>query len=148
MIKATLAAFALVVAGGAGALALDREPLSITSGDTRHEFAVEVARTADQKRTGLMFRREMAPDHGMLFPYEDESVRTMWMRNTVLPLDMIFIGADGRIVSIAEDTVPFSEEIVSSRVPAKAVLELNAGTSDTLGLSVGDVVEHETFTDR
>ena len=145
MIKAFAFALGLAFSAGAAAGADAREPLAIVSGETRHDFSVEVARTPDQKRTGLMFRREMAADHGMLFPYEGEAVRTMWMRNTVLPLDMLFIGADGDIVSIAEDTVPFSEDIVSSRVPAKAVLELNAGTVDTLGLGVGDRVEHDTF---
>ena len=146
MIKAFVFALAIAVHTGAAFGAENLEPLTIVAGEARHDFSVEVARTPDQKRTGLMFRGEMAADHGMLFPYDGEAVRTMWMRNTVLPLDMLFIGADGGIVSIAEDTVPFSEDIVSSRVPAKAVLELNAGTVDALGLGVGDRVEHETFT--
>ena len=144
--KTHLVAFALVVSAGA-ATAQETEALTIVSAQERHAFDVEVARTPEQKRTGLMFRREMADDYGMLFPYEDEGVRTMWMRNTVLPLDMIFIAADGRIVTIAEDTVPFSEEIVSSQFPVKAVLEVNAGIVDRLDISVGDRVEHETFGD-
>lgn len=129
------------------AIAQDRDPLAIVTDDARHDFAVEIAETPEQQRTGLMFRRDMADDHGMLFVYEGEAVRTMWMRNTILPLDMLFIGEDGAIVSIHEDAIPFDETTISSRVPALAVLELNAGIVDRLDIAVGDSVEHPAFTE-
>ncbi len=140
-----LALAASLWVAASGALAQDREALVIVSGDARHELAVEMAVTPEEKRTGLMFRRAMADDHGMLFVYDGEAVRTMWMRNTILPLDMIFVGADGEIVSIHEDAVPFDETTISSRVPAMAVLEVNAGIADGLDIAVGDRVEHPAF---
>ncbi len=144
MIRALAIAASVCVAASA-ALAQEREALVIVSDDARHELAVEMAVTPDEKRTGLMFRREMADDHGMLFVYDGEAVRTMWMRNTILPLDMIFIGEDGEIVSIHEDAIPFDETTISSRVPAMAVLEVNAGIADALDIAVGDSVEHPSF---
>lgn len=141
MIKALCVALALSVLPTAS-LAADaaREPLTLVTGEAEHTVQVEIADTPRARGVGLMFRDEMAPDHGMLFVYDGEAERTMWMRNTILPLDMLFIAADGRIVSIARDAVPFSEEIISSGAPARAVLELNAGRVDALGVAVGDRV--------
>ncbi len=116
------------------------ETLMVRSGDREHRFEVEVAATDRERAKGLMFREEMAADHGMLFIFEGEGDRYFWMKNTPLPLDIIYISAAGRIVSIAADTTPFSEEVVPSGAPARYVLELNAGTSARLEIAPGDTV--------
>ena len=114
--------------------------LTIETANGRHVFTVELALSDRQQMQGLMFRRSLAPDAGMLFDYKTPTQITMWMKNTFIPLDMIFIGADGRIVHIAERAVPQSEEIIPSVKPARAVLEVNAGTAQRLGIKVGDKV--------
>lgn len=111
-----------------------------TSGGERHHFDVELAVTAQQRSLGLMFRKDLAPDAGMLFIYPRPQVITMWMQNTPLPLDMIFIGQDNRIARIVERTIPYSTATISSGQVVKAVLEVNGGTADRLGLQVGDKV--------
>lgn len=116
-----------------------------TQSGTRHTFRIELAETDPLRQRGLMFRNEMAPDAGMLFTYKRDRVISMWMANTYLPLDMLFIESDGRIFRIAENTIPLSRESISSRKRARGVLELNAGTVRRLGLSVGDRVIHERF---
>ncbi len=115
--------------------------LVIESGGKTHRFRVELATTSKQQSQGLMFRRHLAADAGMLFVYRRSSEISMWMRNTYIPLDMLFIRKGGTIARIAERTVPLSEEIVSSGEPAIAVLELNAGTSARLGIKAGDRVK-------
>ena len=95
-----------------------------------------------------MFRRELPRDAGMLFIYDAEATLTMWMKNTYLPLDMLFIAADGSIINIAERTVPQSMQIISSRGAALAVLEVNGGTVSRLGIAVGDRVRHSAFKNR
>ncbi|MDA0786881.1 MAG: DUF192 domain-containing protein [Proteobacteria bacterium] len=121
----------------------DRSTLKIETAEGVHSFDVELAVNDDQRARGLMFRNEMAPDAGMLFVYRSDRVLTMWMANTYLPLDMLFIGADGRIVRIAENTIPLSHTTISSRMRARAVLELNAGTARRLGISAGDRVLYD-----
>ncbi len=111
----------------------------------RHEFAVEVADTDEARQRGLMFREDLATDAGMLFDFETPRIINMWMRNTPLSLDMIFISASGRVAHIAENTVPFSEAIVSSRYEVLSVLEVNAGTVQRIGLRTGDQVIHPLF---
>jgi len=115
--------------------------LTIVSAGKRNDFTVELALTDRQQQQGLMFRRTMAPDAGMLFDYITPTRITMWMKNTFIPLDMIFIGADGKVADIAERAVPRSEAIIPSKVPARAVLELNGGTAQRLSIKVGDPVE-------
>ena len=115
--------------------------LTIVSAGKRNDFTVELALTDRQQQQGLMFRRTMAPDAGMLFDYITPTRITMWMKNTFIPLDMIFIGADGKVADIAERAVPQSEAIIPSKVPARAVLELNGGTAQRLSIKVGDPVE-------
>ena len=105
-----------------------------------------MAVTAPERSRGLMFREEMAADHGMLFIFETEGDRYFWMKNTPLPLDIIYIDATGKIVSIAADTTPFSEQTIPSGAPAKYVLELNAGTSAERGIGVGDTVSSASMT--
>jgi uncharacterized protein len=126
-------------------LAQALQPLVIVSGDERHEFMVELAATPAERSRGLMYRRSMPTDHGMLFDFERDEMVSMWMRNTYISLDMLFIRADGTIVRIAEHTEPLSERTISSGEPVRSVLELNAGTSSRLGIEAGDRVEHDLF---
>ncbi len=123
-------------------LEFERSELQITTADETYTFAIELALTPEQQSQGLMFRQSMAADAGMLFVQNNEGIRNFWMRNTFIPLDMLFIKADGTIAHIAERTVPQSLETVSSRVPVQAVLELNGGTARRLGIKVGDKVTH------
>lgn len=131
---------------GQQAVQFERAELSIEtkSGDV-FEFSIELAESSAQKSRGLMFRRKMAADAGMLFLHRRDKVLTMWMANTFLPLDMLFIEANGRIARIEENTIPQSRDIISSRQRVRAVLELNAGTARELGISVGDRVIYEAF---
>ncbi len=135
-----LAAAALGPAHAQNAQPFKTGKLAIQTASGRHDFTVELALTDGQQQQGLMFRRALAPDAGMLFDYKSPTQITMWMKNTFIPLDMIFIGADGRIVRIAERTVPQSTEIIPSAAPARAVLEVNGGTAQRLGIKVGDKV--------
>ncbi|MDA0240463.1 MAG: DUF192 domain-containing protein [Proteobacteria bacterium] len=120
-------------------------PLSILADGKKHDFVVEMAVTDKEQERGLMFRRSMPADAGMLFDYKRPQIITMWMRNTLLPLDMIFIGADGKIINIAQRTVPGSLETIPSRGPALAVLEVNGGTASRLKIKAGDTVIHPIF---
>ena len=116
-------------------------PLTIHSGGQAHKFVVEVARTPQEQAQGLMHRQSLAPDRGMIFPYDPPRATAFWMKNTLIPLDMVFIGADRRIVRIAENTVPLSLDPVPSIEPVSAVLELAGGRSAELGLKTGDRVQ-------
>ena len=98
-----------------------------------------------QMAQGLMYRRTLAPDAGMLFDYGAPQPVAFWMKNTLIPLDMIFIGADGAVVDVHERAVPLSLDPIESKVPARAVLEVNGGTVARLGLKVGDVVHYAFF---
>lgn len=131
--------------GGASAQAANLERLEIVSGERRHIFMVEVARNDAQRARGLMFRQSMPQDHGMLFDFERDQMVSMWMKNTYISLDMIFIFADGRVHRIESRTEPESEKIVSSGVPVRAVLELNASVATRLGLKPGDRIVHPMF---
>lgn len=113
-----------------------------------HIVRVEIADTSEKRRVGLMFRRSLPQDQGMLFLFGDEQVINMWMKNTYLPLDMIFIGSDGRIRHIVTDTEPFSEAIISSQGAASAVLEMNAGSAHRMALAPGDQVDYSAFSAR
>jgi len=125
---------------------LPKEPLSITTRDgKRHDFQVEMALTPGQQTTGLMFRPSVAADGGMLFDWGVARDSTMWMRNTVSPLDMLFINADGTIRRVTEDTVPGSLATIESRGPVRATLELAAGTAKRLDIRVGDKVQQRIF---
>jgi hypothetical protein len=127
------------------ALALDPGELLIDTPGGPHRFTIELADTPGERSRGLMFRRSMQPDHGMLFDFQTEQQVAFWMKNTPLPLDMLFIDGGGIVVQIAPDTVPFSETPVPSQRPVRAVLELNAGTSEKLGIVPGSVVRHPIF---
>ncbi len=124
----------------------ERDELAIETADgRRHRLEVELAVTGAQHAQGLMYRRRLAEDAGMLFLYRGAGMLSMWMKNTAMPLDMLFIAPDGRIVDIAERTVPYSLETVSSRFAASAVLEVNGGTVARLGVQPGDRVLHRAF---
>ncbi|HET6519140.1 MAG TPA: DUF192 domain-containing protein [Geminicoccaceae bacterium] len=136
------------VAAAADVAGLPESELRIvTEGGDRHRFQVEVARTPAEQSLGLMYRQSLAADRGMLFAYRVPRVISMWMKNTFIPLDMLFIGEDGRIGHIAADTTPLSEASISSEGPAIAVLEVPGGTAERLGIRVGDRVEHAIFDD-
>ncbi|MBO0733767.1 MAG: DUF192 domain-containing protein [Methylocapsa sp.] len=121
------------------------EKLEIVTASGTHAFSVEVMRTGPARERGLMFRRFLAPDRGMLFDFEVERPVMMWMKNTYLPLDMIFLDHSGRVVALAENTVPQSEKIIPSGAPAYGVLEVNAGTAARIGLKIGDFARHPMF---
>lgn len=125
---------------------LPREPLVIVTRDhVRHAFQVEMAKTPAQQTVGLMFRTSVPEDGGMLFDWGQPQVSTMWMRNTVSPLDMVFINADGTVRRVVEDTVPESLAVIESRGPVRATLELRAGTARRMGIHAGDTVEAPIF---
>jgi uncharacterized membrane protein (UPF0127 family) len=121
------------------------ETLGIVTATGEHDFKVEVVDTPKARARGLMFRKSMPADHGMLFEFKAEGPVSMWMKNTYIPLDMVFIGRDGRVVGVAADAEPFSERIIASPEPAYAVLELNAGAARRISLAPGDQVRHRIF---
>lgn len=115
-------------------------PLTIASGGREHRFTVEVARTPQEQATGLMNRQSLAPDRGMVFPFANPRIASFWMKDTLIPLDIIFIRADGSITNI-ENAVPLSLEPVISYEEVTAVLEIPGGRSAELGIKPGDKVE-------
>jgi len=125
---------------GDRASALDIIPLTVTSGGREHRFQVEVARSDAEQQQGLMYRTKVASDRGMLFPFARPKIASFWMKNTVVPLDIIFVRADGMIDRIAENTVPYSLEPVASGGEVSAVLELAGGTAARLGIDESAVV--------
>lgn len=125
-----------------------RSTLGIVRHDGRDEFQIWVADTSPRQQQGLMFLRELPADYGMLFPLDEIRVMSMWMKNTYVSLDMVFIGTDGHIAAIAANTKPLSTDIVSSPVPVQAVLELKAGETARRGIRAGDKIEHPLIADR
>ncbi|TCV62243.1 hypothetical protein EDE05_13152 [Neorhizobium sp. R1-B] len=122
-------------------VSFSRDELSIrTAAGKTHEFSVELAVTDAQRAQGLMFRKTMPPDHGMLFDFGEARPVAMWMENTILPLDMLFIQGDGTISHIRENAVPYSRDVIDSRGSVKFVLELNGGRARSLGIKAGDKV--------
>lgn len=128
-----------------GALAASFEKLEIDTKGGPIAFQVEIATTPAERAKGLMYRTELAPDAGMLFDFEVDQQVYMWMKNTYIPLDMVFIRADGRIASIAANTEPLSTRTIESGAVVRAVLELPAGTAKARGIAVGDKVRHRMF---
>jgi uncharacterized membrane protein (UPF0127 family) len=128
--------------------AADLQSLEIVTKNGVRMFSVEMAVTDEQRAKGLMYRKELADGRGMLFDFTPEQSISMWMKNTYISLDMIFIGADGRVTRVAENTEPESTRIVSSGGPAKAVLEVIAGTARKYGIAQGDQVVHPLFRKR
>jgi uncharacterized protein len=120
-------------------------PLSIRTRTGTELFSVWIADTPERSQQGLMFQKWLPTDHGMLFPQVEPRVMTMWMKNTLIPLDMVFIDAQGRVVYIRENATPQSEAIISAPIPVKAVLELAGGLTSKLGIRVGDHVLQRFF---
>lgn len=128
----------------AGEARVDRLVIDTACGPAA--FQVELAATPEMLMQGLQHRRRLPADAGMLFDFGPERIVSMWMKNTYIPLDMLFIGADGIVADIAERTTPLSLETIVSRVPVRAVLEVNAGTVAAFGIREGDRVHHPIFT--
>lgn len=147
-LRAALAAAFLSLIFATSAAAQNTERVEIVTRSGVHVFDVEMAVTSEQRATGLMHRKELPFGRGMLFDFGVEGPISMWMRNTYVSLDMIFIHADGRIARIAENTTPLSEAIIPSGAPVKSVLEVVAGTAKRLGIAPGDRVAHRIFRSR
>ena len=145
---ALAAALAVWAFAGVGAKAASIQPLEIVTKTGVQVFSVEMATTDQEKETGLMYRRELPDGKGMLFDFSPEQQISMWMKNTYISLDMIFIRADGRILRIAENTEPQSTKIIPSNGLAKGVLEVIAGTAKKYGIAPGDRVAHPLFSGR
>jgi uncharacterized membrane protein (UPF0127 family) len=143
-------ALAAVIALGAlaRAQAASVQPLEIVTKSGVQVFSVEMATTEKEKETGLMYRKALPDGKGMLFDFSPEQQISMWMKNTYISLDMIFIRADGRILRIAENTEPLSTRIIPSGGLAKGVLEVIAGTAKKYGIEPGDRVAHPLFNGR
>lgn len=112
----------------------------VDTGEARHRFVAELAESRDEQAKGLMHRTELGPDEAMLFPNEKPTARSFWMKNTPIPLDIIFVGLDGRITNISARTEPYSEEQVYSVGSVSAVLEIAGGRAEELGIEPGDSV--------
>ena len=118
---------------------LDIVPVTISTDKGEHRFAAEVAATQEEQARGLMFRTQLGPDEAMIFPRQGD-VASFWMKNTPLPLDIIFIGQDRKIINIAAQTTPYSLDSVSALGPTSAVLEIPGGRAAELGIGPGDAV--------
>ncbi|MEM7663412.1 MAG: DUF192 domain-containing protein [Pseudomonadota bacterium] len=140
--KTVASSFTLFASLSCFALANAQDELTIESGEDQHVFSVEVVSTAEDIERGLMGREELPADSGMLFDFVGEQQTEMWMKDTPLLLDMLFIDSDGTVVAIARNAAPGSERRIGSGVPVRAVLELNGGTTQRLGIQPGDSVAH------
>jgi uncharacterized protein len=142
---AALLCFGVGLGAQARAEVLEKQPLTFVTATGKLRITVEVADSESERSTGLMFRRSLGDDEGMIFIYPRDEPISMWMKNTYISLDMIFVRGDGTIHRIASDTEPFSEQTVSSGGDARAVIEMKAGSAKRLGLKPGDKVEHPAF---
>ena len=132
-------------AGQAMRLPADPDNLVVHTAQGEFPFSIEIADDPSERSRGLMFREEMPARHGMLFDFGATRQVNMWMKNTPMSLDMVFIGKDGIVVNVAERTEPFSEAVISSAGPVDYVLELRAGIAKLIGLKAGDRLEHRIF---
>ena len=123
----------------------ESELIYIKTAQGRFKFTAEIADSPKKTQSGLMFRESMPFNHGMLFDFHEEKEVFMWMKNTPLSLDMVFLSPMGRVVNIENNTTPFSQNIITSKVLASGVFEINAGTSKLIGLKIGDLLEHHSF---
>jgi uncharacterized membrane protein (UPF0127 family) len=143
-LAASLLALALVAHASAFAMGTGTLVLKTATGD--HSFNIEVAKTREEQALGLMFRRSLPENAGMLFLYSPPQPAAMWMRNTLIPLDMVFIAPDGSVLRIESNTEPLSTTVIPSDGDISAVLELNAGQADKIGLRRGDKVIYPGLT--
>jgi uncharacterized membrane protein (UPF0127 family) len=141
---AALAIAAAAIAKPALADALESLSISTQTGD--HAFSVEIAASPEARERGLMYRRFMPADRGMLFEFERDAPVAFWMKNTYIPLDLVFIARNGKVTRIVDRAEPFSETTIPSGGPCAAVLELNGGVAAQIGLRTGDAVRHPFFT--
>lgn len=137
-----LAALCALAVVSVAIAAVKLEPLTFETASGPKTFQIEVADTPKQREVGLMYRRSMPEDHGMLFDFGRPQDISMWMQNTYVSLDMVFVGEDGRVTRVAENTEPLSTRIISSEGPARYVVELLAGSAKRIGLKSGDKVVH------
>jgi uncharacterized membrane protein (UPF0127 family) len=135
----------LGASGGVPAQGGELDSLEIVTSTGRHSFQVEIANNDATREHGLMDRRYMAADHGMLFEFDRDEPVAFWMKNTYIPLDMVFIAPSGVVTHIAANAEPLSERVIPSGGPSVAVLELDGGTAASIGLEVGDKVRHPFF---
>ena len=140
--------FLLVLLASNAVRAADDTMLEIVTQSGVHVFSVEMAKTDEERQKGLMFRKELPEGTGMLFDFKPDQNVSMWMRNTLIPLDMLFINGDGTIRRIAENTEPLSERTIPSGGPVRGVFEVIGGTAKKLGIKAGDKVAHPLFSDR
>ncbi len=144
-VPVAVAAFALLIAATNVAAACDPLKIEILTGSDRRTFSIEIADNPEKQSLGLMFRPSMPADAGMLFIFDPPRPANFWMRNTMIPLDMIFIDDTGQVESIAERTDPYSERVSSSQGDVRAVLEINGGLSRQFGIDPGAQVIHSAF---
>jgi uncharacterized membrane protein (UPF0127 family) len=144
-VSARIVFISILAALATGAAALPVSTISVDTARGRHEFRVEIAGDHASQEKGLMFRKKMAADAGMLFDFHQTVITSFWMKNTVLPLDIIFVRSDGTISSIAANAIPYSEAPIPSGEPIRAVLEINAGRASALGIAPGDSVHAAIF---
>lgn len=133
-----LAAPAVTMLGATAQPRLATTLLTLVTAGGKHPYRVELARTPEEQARGMMFRTRLARGEGMLFPFDPPREAAFWMENTPLPLDLVFIGTDGRVLNIAARAVPYSRAMIPSRGVAAAVLELNGGEAARIGLKPGD----------
>lgn len=145
-LAAQFLAIALVALSGLhGAFAQTFEKLEIVTSTGVHAFSVELASTDAEREKGLMYRRFMPADRGMLFDFKREEPVMFWMKNTYIPLDMIFISRKGIVTAIAPNAEPLSEQLIPSGGPCYGVLEVNGGIAASISLKPGDKVRHAIF---
>ncbi|HUO03431.1 MAG TPA: DUF192 domain-containing protein [Rhizomicrobium sp.] len=143
LLAPVLAVFVVTFASGCALAAsgpqtgLPVETITIDTKAGPHPFKVEIAADDQSRETGLMFRKTMAPDAGMLFDFHEPQDVSFWMENTILPLDMLFVRADGTIARVKENATPYSRETIPSGEPVQFVIELNAGRAQALGIKAG-----------
>lgn len=128
-----------------GEAAVQTEQLTIDTARGPVRFNVEIADDEQERTRGLMFRQSLADDHGMLFYFQEPEHASFWMRNTVISLDIIFIGVDGRILNVAERATPYSEDPIPAAGLTRGVLEIRGGRAHELGIQAGDRVHHRIF---
>lgn len=145
VVLATLLIFFMGMASLVAAPAFDKQPLTFITSSGSRQITVEIADTPHKRSMGLMFRRSLGDDEGMIFVHETSGPVGMWMKNTYIPLDMFFVRADGVIHRIEENTQPFSEATISSEGDVLAVIEMIAGSADRLGIKPGDKVDYPAF---
>ncbi len=143
-----VAAFLYAALSWTAVPAADLSTLEIVTKNGVHVFSIELAVNDADRQKGLMFRKELPEGQGMLFDFKQDQDVSMWMRNTYIPLDMLFINADGSIRRIAENTTPLSERTIPSGGPVRGVLEVIGGTAKKLGIAPGDRVAHPMFSGR